>query len=160
MSQAQAITPAERAQVAAHLLARAGEYGVVSTLSRTLGVARPTLYAWRDRAQQALLHAFTPVPQALEITPALEREVLTLWVAAHASPRGIQTVDSHNVVPRILRSKSYHLVSPYVGPSSSASPTHVWRTVKTYHGSSVPFKSDTRSRDLGRYDMTRLNRHE
>jgi transposase-like protein len=91
MSHAQTITPAERGQYAAQLLAHAGEYGVVSALSRTLGVSRPTLYAWRDRAQQALLQTFTPVPQAPQSPPALEREVLTLWVAAHASTRGIQT---------------------------------------------------------------------
>ena len=84
-------TPAQRVQWASHLLAHAGEYGVVTALSRATGVSRPTLYAWRDRAQQALLQAFTPLPVAPVITPAVEREVLTLWVSAHASTRGIQT---------------------------------------------------------------------
>ena len=91
MDPAQTITPAERAQVAAQLLVHGGQYGVVSALSRTLGISRPTLYAWRDRAAQALLQTFTPLPLAPKIPPALEREVLTLWVAAHASTRGIQT---------------------------------------------------------------------
>ncbi len=84
-------TPAQRVQWASHLLAHAGEYGVVTALSRATGVSRPTLYAWRDRAQHVLLQTFAPVPVAPLITPTLEREVLTLWVAAHASARGIQT---------------------------------------------------------------------
>jgi transposase-like protein len=78
-------------QWVSQLLAHAGEYGVVAALSRATGVSRPTLYTWRTRAQHALLHAFTPLPVAPVITPALEREVLTLWVEAHASTRGIQT---------------------------------------------------------------------
>ncbi len=84
-------TPDQRLRWASHLLAHAGEYGVVSALSRSLGVSRPTLYAWRARAQHALLQTFTPCPPAAVITPALEREVLTLWVEAHASTRGIRT---------------------------------------------------------------------
>ncbi len=84
-------TPAQRVQWASHLLAHAGAYGVVTALSRATGVSRPTLYAWRDRAQHALLQTFAPVPVAPLLTPTLEREVLTLWVEAHASSRGIQT---------------------------------------------------------------------
>ena len=91
MGHAHPSTPAQRMQWASHLLAHAGEYGVVAALSRATGVSRPTLYAWRARAQHALLQTFTPLPVAPVITPALEREVLTLWVAAHASTRGIQT---------------------------------------------------------------------
>ena len=92
MGQAHPSTPTQRSHWATHLLAHAGEYGVVSALSRATGVSRPTLYAWRDRAQQALLHAFTPpAPPAPTLTPALERQVLTLYVSAHASSRGIQT---------------------------------------------------------------------
>jgi hypothetical protein len=84
-------TPAQRLQWASHLLAHSGEYGVVAALSRATGISRPTLYAWRDRAQHALLHAFTPTALTPKIPPALERDVLTLWVQAHASSRGIQT---------------------------------------------------------------------
>jgi transposase-like protein len=73
------------------LLAHAGAYGVVSALSRATGVSRPTLYAWRDRAQQALLQALVPPPPSPPVVPpTLERQVLTLFVNAHASSRGIQ----------------------------------------------------------------------
>lgn len=91
MGHAHPSTPAQRVQWASHLLAHAGEYGVVAALSRATGVSRPTLYAWRACAQHALLQAFTPLPLAPVITPAVEREVLTLWVEAHASTRAIQT---------------------------------------------------------------------
>ena len=91
MGHAHPSTPAQRVQCASYLLAHAGEYGVVTTLSRAFGVSRPTLYAWRDRAQHALLQTFTPGPVPPVIAPAVEREVLTLWVEAHASSRGIQT---------------------------------------------------------------------
>ena len=91
MGQSHPSTPAHRAQCAAHLLAHAGEYGVVPALSRQYGVSRPTLYAWRDHAQQALLQTFAPARSALPPVAALERLVLTTFVTAHASTRGIQT---------------------------------------------------------------------
>jgi len=89
-------------QWASHLLAHAGEYGVVAALSRATGVSRPTLYAWRDRAEQALLRALAPAPPSPPaVTPTLERQVLTLYVTAHASSRGIQhcieTLTHHGV---------------------------------------------------------------
>ena len=90
MGQPHPSTPAQRVQWANQLLAHQGEYGFVSALSRTTGVSRPTLYAWRDHAQQALLRAFLPSP-APAPSPALARHVLTFFVAAHASSRGIQT---------------------------------------------------------------------
>src|SRR3712207_9113317 len=73
MGHAHPSTPAQRLQWASHLLAHAGDYGVVAALSRATGVSRPTLYAWRARAQQALRQVFTPLPVAPVITPALER---------------------------------------------------------------------------------------
>src|SRR3954453_19402364 len=91
MGHAHPSTPAQRLQWASHLLAHAHEYGVVAALSRASGVSRPTLYAWRHQAQQALLQTFSPLPPPPVTTPALEREVLTLWVEAHASTRAIQT---------------------------------------------------------------------
>jgi transposase-like protein len=91
MAHAHPSTPEERIAIVTQLLAHAHEYGVVTALSRAHAISRPTLYAWRARAQQALLHAFTPVTEAPVVTPTVEREVLTLFVAAHASSRGIQT---------------------------------------------------------------------
>ena len=91
MGQPHPSTPAERAQCAAAMLAHPHAYGVVMQLSREYQVSRPTLYAWRDQAQAALLTAFSP-PVTTEgssssnITP---RHVLTLWIP-HASVRGIQ----------------------------------------------------------------------
>jgi transposase-like protein len=90
MGHAHPSTPAQRTAWAAHMLAHASEYGFVSALSRTTGVSRPTLSAWRAHAQQALHHAFSSVAPCAPPAPALERQVLTLYVAAHASTRGIQ----------------------------------------------------------------------
>ena len=83
-------TPAQRAQVVAQMIAHAGDYGLVTQLSRQLGVSRQTLYTWTELGSQALQQAFRPVPAALTRTPALERQVLTLLVEGHASIRGIQ----------------------------------------------------------------------
>ena len=91
MGPAHPTTPTQRLQSACFLLAHAGEYGVVTALSRQLGVSRPTLYTWRTQAEQALHAAFAPLPPPSAVTPAVERQVLTLWAAAHASTRGIQT---------------------------------------------------------------------
>jgi transposase-like protein len=84
-------TPEQRAQWTAYMLAHQGEYGIVTHLSRAHGISRPTLYAWRDQAQRALVEAFSPTAPAPLVTPALERQVLTVLVHAHASDRGIQT---------------------------------------------------------------------
>jgi hypothetical protein len=43
-------TPEQRAQWTTTMLARKGEYGLVTRLSRENGVSRPTLYAWRPGA--------------------------------------------------------------------------------------------------------------
>lgn len=88
MGQAHPSTPEQRAQWAATMLAHQGDYGIVTNLSREHQVSRPTLYAWRDKASQALLTAFCP--PALPVAPAAtERHILTLWIN-HASQRGIQ----------------------------------------------------------------------
>ncbi len=83
-------TPTQRAQVVAQMIASAGDYGVVTHLSRQLGVSRQTLYSWTQRGCQALEQAFLPRPAPPTVTPALERAVLTLLVEGHASIRGIQ----------------------------------------------------------------------
>jgi transposase-like protein len=81
-------TPEMRAQAAALLLAHQGEYGIVTHLSRTHHVSRPTLYAWREHAREAMVAAFSPPPPQLS-PPATARHILTLWIT-HASHRGIQ----------------------------------------------------------------------
>jgi hypothetical protein len=83
-------TPAQRAQWTALMLAHPGEYGLVTRLSRENAVSRPTLYAWRERAQQALNQAFTPPAATPPACHAVERQVLTVW-SAHSSERDIQT---------------------------------------------------------------------
>jgi transposase-like protein len=82
-------TPQERAQWTASMLAHRGDYGLITQLSRASGVSRPTLYAWRKVAEQALEAAFTPPAPTVAITPSVERQVLTLWIA-HSSERDIQ----------------------------------------------------------------------
>jgi hypothetical protein len=61
-------------------VAHAGEDGVVSQLSREIGVSRQTLYTWSERGFAALVAAFTPAPTESVVTPALERAILTCLV--------------------------------------------------------------------------------
>ncbi|HVB10019.1 MAG TPA: hypothetical protein VNM16_06590 [Bacillota bacterium] len=63
---------------------------MVTGLSRTIGVARQTLYRWRERGRAAVEAAFAPVAPAPVATPDLTRRILTTLVAGHASDRGIQ----------------------------------------------------------------------
>lgn len=90
MGQRHPSTPDQRAQWTAVMLAQRGTYGVVTRLSREAGVARPTLYAWRAQAEHALRQTFAPPAPLPAITPALARQVLTVW-SAHSSDRDIQT---------------------------------------------------------------------
>lgn len=90
MVQHHASTPEQRAQSAATMIAHRGQYGIVTRLSRQIGVSRPTLYAWREQAERTLLDAFQPPPPAPPPPVALERQVLTVWMA-HSSDRDIQT---------------------------------------------------------------------
>ena len=90
MGQRHASTPTERAQVVGQMIAHAGEYGVVTALSRQLGVSRQTLYTWCDQGLRALEQVFTPASLVASPPPALERTILTLLVEGHASYRGIQ----------------------------------------------------------------------
>ncbi len=83
-------TPAQRAQVICQMIAHAGDYGLVTQLSRELGVSRQTLYTWMERGWQAVEAAFLPPPPTPAVTPALHRQVLTLLVEGHATVRGIQ----------------------------------------------------------------------
>lgn len=91
MGQRHGSTVEQLLQWSADMIAHAGEYGLVTRLSQESGLSRPTLYALKRRAQQAL-HATFAAPSAVDAAPpALERQVLTLLVHAHATQRGIQT---------------------------------------------------------------------
>jgi len=89
MGHTHASTPQERAAWIGHLLAHSGEYGVVTALSRRVGVSRQTLYAWVERGRAALEQTFAP-PVAAVADADLERDILTLLVEGHASYRGIR----------------------------------------------------------------------
>jgi hypothetical protein len=89
MRHTHASTPSERVAWVGYLLAHAGEYGVVTALSRTVGVSRQTLYTWAERGRAALEQAFTS-PVAAVADARLERDILTLLVEGHASYRGIR----------------------------------------------------------------------
>src|SRR4029078_10675632 len=84
-------TPAQRVQLASQMLAHAHDYGFLTRLSRESGVSRPTLYAWKARAQQALEQAFQQTTPAPLLSPSLERQILTLLVEGHNSYSNIQT---------------------------------------------------------------------
>lgn len=92
MAQAHRSTPVERTHYVQHLLVHRGEYGVVTQLSRAIGASRQTLYAWLARGEQALAAAFQPSRPPTLVTPALERQILTLLVEGHASYRGLQRI--------------------------------------------------------------------
>lgn len=83
-------TPEQRAHWTAYMLAHQSEYGIITRLSREGAVSRPTLYAWRAQAQQALVRTFTPPAPAPPISADRARQILTAWIG-HASDRGIQT---------------------------------------------------------------------
>ncbi len=88
MGYTHASTPRERMAWVSYLLAHAGEYGVVTALSRTARVSRQTLYTWLACGQTALEQAFAPPTAAADAR--LERDILTLLVEEHASYRGIR----------------------------------------------------------------------
>ncbi len=67
-----------------------GQYGTVTRLSRQVGVARQTLYTWREQARGALERVFAPRQARAPEDNGLERQILTLLVDGHASERGIQ----------------------------------------------------------------------
>src|SRR4051794_1959491 len=82
-------TAQQRVAWVSQLLGGSGTYGLVTLLSRTAGVSRQTLYTWAEQGRAALEQAFAPRESAPAITPALERQVLSLLVETHASVRGI-----------------------------------------------------------------------
>jgi transposase-like protein len=83
-------TPDQRVQSASQMIAYAHDYGFVTRLSRETGVSRPTLYAWKARAAEALEQAFLHTSATTVLTPSLERQILTLLVEGHNSYTNIQ----------------------------------------------------------------------
>jgi len=73
------------------MLVHAHEYGFMMDLSRTIGVSRPTLYAWKRQAYQALEQTFLDTTLPTVLTPALESQILTLLVEGHNSYSNIQS---------------------------------------------------------------------
>ena len=73
------------------MIAHAGEYGLVTRLSRESGLSRPTLYAIKRRAEQALQQTFVAPEAVGSARAALERQILTLLVHGPASQRGMGT---------------------------------------------------------------------
>jgi hypothetical protein len=90
MGQSHPSTPEQRAQWASQMLAHEQEYGVISRLSASIGVSRPTLYAWKARARQALQHAFCDTSTTALVSPDLARHILTLLLESHSSYANIQ----------------------------------------------------------------------
>ena len=110
-------TPIERAQWTAYMLAHQNDYGIVTQLSREHQVSRPTLYAWRDQAQTALLTAFSPPPRPA--APLVtERQILTLWIT-HASDRGIQ----HALAEVLHRGLSLDTITAVLGEAGRRAQT-------------------------------------
>src|SRR4051794_15214860 len=58
MVQRHSSTPEQQLQWSTEMIAHAGEYGLVSRLARESGLSRPTLYALKARAIQALRQTF------------------------------------------------------------------------------------------------------
>ncbi len=92
------ITLADRVALGCAGLLVAGEYGAMTALAAEVGVSRQFLYILRARARAALETALAPGlprrpgPDALLAVDrgAVERAILVLSQAAHASVRGIQ----------------------------------------------------------------------
>ena len=84
-------TPAERAQWAKEMLAHDHEYGFITHLSSAIKVSRPTLYAWKAQACQALQQAFLDTTATTSSPVSLEHQILTLLIEGHNSYANIQT---------------------------------------------------------------------
>ena len=88
-------TPAA-VQLAASALAQQGQYGAVTALAQAHGLSRTSVYAYRDRAEEALDAVFSPPPEdaplfTLDIHRAdLVRSLIGLRVCAPTSTRDIE----------------------------------------------------------------------
>jgi hypothetical protein len=72
-------------------LIHSGRYGVVSRLSRTIGVSRQALSSWKAKGQAALQEALVPVKEgSASGGMLLERAILTRLFEGHARYPGSQ----------------------------------------------------------------------
>ena len=90
MHQSHCSTTDQRVQMVSELIANAGQYGMVSSVSSRHGVSRQSLYSWRAKGEEALREVFFPKQERREEEQSLERAVLILFTEGHASYRGIQ----------------------------------------------------------------------
>lgn len=131
MGQTHPSTPEQRAQWAIQMLAHDHEYGMISHLSTTLGVSRPTLYAWKARARQALEHAFGDTADTTLLTPQLARHMLTLLLESHSSYANIQvclhrltgvrlSIGSITAVVQQAQERALQWMTSHVPPSTRA----------------------------------------
>src|SRR2546429_2145788 len=90
MHQRHCSTTGQRVHMVGELIANAGRYGSVSSMSSRYGVSRQTLSSWKEKGEEALQGVFTPKEQRAEQSLQVERAVLTLLTEGHASYRGIQ----------------------------------------------------------------------
>lgn len=131
MGHAHPSTPEQRAQWASQMLAHDHEYGVITQLSATIGVSRPTLYAWKARARQALQHAFCDTSTTTASTASVTRHILTLLVEGHASYANIQVclhaLTGHHVSIGVIsqivhqaQDRALHWMATHAPPSERA----------------------------------------
>jgi transposase-like protein len=123
------ITIDERVQIVASLLAHPRPYGLVSQVARTHGLSRQSLYTWLAQAEAALAASLAarppgrPAPSGVLAIDQnrLERAIITLTVAGHASLAGVpvcleELLDTH-------RSTGY--ISGVLAQAGDAA--HAWR---------------------------------
>ncbi len=83
-------TAEQRSQWISQLLVPEPPHGLLSQLSRTHQVSRQTLYRWKAKGAQALQAALGPKQKSEPPQRAVQEQVLTLLIEAHASYRNIQ----------------------------------------------------------------------
>ncbi len=84
-------TAEQRVQWVSQLLVPQPPHGLAHQLSRSHEVSRQTLYRWQEKGVRALQAALEIRPAPPKQKIAVQEQVLTLLVEAHASYRNIQT---------------------------------------------------------------------
>lgn len=93
------ITLGERVKIVATLIDKRGEYGVVSRLAQDYRLSRQSLYTLLGRGQEVLIQSLgarppgrlPPTGTLIVNKNGLDRAIVTLTVAGHASLEGVQT---------------------------------------------------------------------